>query len=71
MNMLNNLINIVYWFCVDFVVNLGNLLGISYVETNGLLFLILFPLCTLVLLMIVIFQGIRILIRGKSWSNNA
>jgi len=32
-----------YWFCTDAMVNLGNLLGISYLAANGLLFAVIFP----------------------------
>lgn len=32
-----------YWYCTDFCVNMANLLGISYVEFNICLFLIVLP----------------------------
>ncbi|MEL6588462.1 MAG: hypothetical protein AAFQ68_00185 [Bacteroidota bacterium] len=32
-----------YWYCTDFCVNMANLLGISYVEFNIWLFLIVLP----------------------------
>ena len=42
----------VYWFLTDFVINLANILGLSYMETNGLIFGVLFPLYTLLTLVI-------------------
>jgi len=40
-----------YWYCTDFCINAANLLGISYVEFNFILFLIIFPLVTLLLIL--------------------
>lgn len=42
----------VYWFLTDFVINMANILGLSYMETNGLIFGVLFPLYTLLMLVI-------------------
>ena len=42
----------VYWFLTDFVINLANILGLSYMETNGLIFGVLFPSYTLLILVI-------------------
>jgi hypothetical protein len=33
----------IYWFLTDFIINSANLLGLTYMETNGLLFGIMFP----------------------------
>jgi len=46
---MNELINWLYWHCTDFCINMANLLGISYIEFNMVLFLILLPsvLCVL------------------------
>ena len=35
-----------YWFCTDAMVNLANLLGISYLDANGLLFGVVWPAYT-------------------------
>jgi len=43
MNSLYTLMDQVYWFLTDFIINSANLLGLTYMETNGLLFGILFP----------------------------
>jgi len=40
-----------YWYCTDFCINAANLLGISYVEFNFILFLIVFPLVTILLIL--------------------
>ncbi len=41
-----------YWFLTDFVINFSNLLGLSYLEGNGLIFGILFPGYFLTMLLI-------------------
>ncbi|MGK0366341.1 MAG: hypothetical protein ACI85O_003414 [Saprospiraceae bacterium] len=40
-----------YWYCTDFCINAANLLGISYVEFNFILFLIIFPLVTIIMIL--------------------
>lgn len=52
MNDLEALGAFVYGYCTDFVINLANLLGLSYYEVNALLFVFLWPLLTVVLLLI-------------------
>jgi hypothetical protein len=42
----------VYWFLTDFVINMANILGLSYMETNGLIFGVLFPIYTVMMLVI-------------------
>lgn len=42
----------VYWFLTDFVINMANILGLSYMETNGLIFGVLFPSYTVLMLVI-------------------
>ena len=49
----------VYWVCTDFVVNLANLAGTSYLEMNGLLFGIVWPAYTLAMLGIGIVRRVR------------
>jgi len=48
-----------YWYCTDFCINAANLLGISYVEFNFLLFIIIFPLVTIILIL----GNLRLLIK--------
>ena len=41
-----------YWFLTDFVINFSNLLGISYLEGNGLIFGVMFPSYFFIMLLI-------------------
>lgn len=47
---MNELLLELYWYCTDFCINAANLLGISYVEFNMVLFLLIFPLVFFILL---------------------
>ncbi|MFT6964447.1 MAG: hypothetical protein ACJAWV_004188 [Flammeovirgaceae bacterium] len=47
--MLEKAIYQLYWFLTDFCINMANLLGISYVEFNFLLFLVILPTILVVL----------------------
>ena len=47
---MKELFNAIYWYCTDFCINMANLLGISYVEFNFLLFLVALPALIFVLL---------------------
>lgn len=49
-----------YWFLTDFVINFSNLLGLTYLEGNGLIFGVLFPAYFLIMICI----GL-----GRRWSN--
>jgi hypothetical protein len=55
---MEKLISSLYWYCTDFCINTANLLGITYVEFNFLLFIVIFPLLILVLLSINIYRYI-------------
>lgn len=67
MDSLNGILNLLYWYCTDFCVNLANWLGITYVEFNFMLFIVIFPGVTLLLLGINLWRyGVRPLIRRKS-----
>ena len=54
----------IYIYCTDFTITMANVLGISYVEFNDLLFCIIWPLFTIVLSALLIFQ-IRTLKNAK------
>jgi len=41
---MNDIVNEIFVYCGDFVINLANLLGISYYEVNAIIFCLLFPL---------------------------
>lgn len=50
----------IYAACVDFMLNLAALLGVTYRDSNALVLLIGFPLTTLVLATICVWQRIRL-----------
>ncbi len=47
-------------YCVDFVINLANILGLSYYEINMLLFCVIYPLLLFGLMVIYMIQKIRL-----------
>lgn len=49
--LITKLVRVVFVYCTDFMINLGNLLGLSYYEVNALLFCLLWPLVTIALLL--------------------
>ena len=49
----------VYVYCTDFVINLANLMGLSYYEMNTLFFIIVWPVITLVLIIVYFVQVLR------------
>ena len=49
-----------YFFCTDFMINSANLLGWTYVDTNSVLLLIVFPLTPIFLAGVAIWQGRRL-----------
>ena len=56
MEELINFIISIYVYCTDFSVNLANILNLSYYEINVLVFCILWPIITIVLISIRIIQ---------------
>lgn len=60
MNNLSDLLGKLYVYCTDFIINLANLLGVSYYEVNFFLFCLLYPLLTIVLLLTYIIQKKRL-----------
>ncbi len=54
MEIIENLGGHLYVYCTDFIINMSNLIGISYYEFNFIIFCIVFPFLTL-------FLGIRFL----------
>lgn len=47
-----------YWYCVDFVINAANLTGLTYRDLNAMLFLVVWPVVTVGLVGIVVYQGV-------------
>lgn len=46
----------IYWYFTDFCINAANLLGITYVEFNFWLLIILFPSIIILLILLNIFK---------------
>ena len=49
-----------YVYCTDFTINIANLLSISYYDVNAMIFCILWPVITILLISIYIAQKIRL-----------
>jgi hypothetical protein len=56
---MQKIIEPLYWFGVDFCVNMANLLGITYDEFNLFLFLMLMPAAVILLLLLNIWKGYK------------
>lgn len=50
----------VYVYCTDFIINVANIFELSYYEMNALIFCLILPLLTVVLICIYVFQMIRL-----------
>jgi hypothetical protein len=50
----------IYAACVDFLINGARLLHITYRDTNAILFFVVWPIVTIVLIAIVIGQGVML-----------
>lgn len=55
----------VYAACVDFMLNLATILGVTYRDANAIVLIVGFPLTTLVLGAICVWQRLALL-RGRS-----
>lgn len=66
MEFLNKIGNIVYAYCTDFIINLANLLGLSYYEINALVFCFIYPVSIVCLIVIYSIQNKRL----KNLKNN-
>jgi hypothetical protein len=49
MEIIENLCGQLYVYCTDFIINMSNLLGISYYEFNFIIFCLVLPFLTLLL----------------------
>ncbi|MFL5753963.1 MAG: hypothetical protein ACJ76F_11190 [Bacteroidia bacterium] len=47
---MSDILNILYWYCTDFCINAANLFGITYIEFNFILFIVIYPLLLLFLI---------------------
>lgn len=50
----------IYIYCTDFIINLANLLSISYFDANAIIFCVLWPAITILLISIYVAQKIRL-----------
>lgn len=48
--------SMIYVYCTDFVINLGNLFNLSYYEINAIIFCVIWPLFTLTLILLNIYK---------------
>ena len=46
----------VYAYCTDFVINIANIFNLSYYEINAIIFCIIWPLLTVVLILFNIYK---------------
>ena len=60
MNLLFKIAMDLYMYCTDFTINIANLLSISYYDVNAMIFCILWPVITILLISIYIAQKIRL-----------
>ena len=61
MEILAKIVLAIYCYCTDFVINLANLLSISYYDVNAIIFCILWPMITILLILIYLIQNIRLI----------
>ena len=56
---MERLIHEIYVYCTDFIINLANILNLSYYEINAIIFCFLYPILTFGLMGIYIIQKRR------------
>ena len=57
---MESLANEMYVYCTDFIINLANILNLSYYEINTIIFCFLYPLLIVGLIAIYLFQKRRL-----------
>lgn len=50
----------IYAYCTDFVINLANILNLTYYEVNAIIFCIIWPLFTFVMILLNIYEYISL-----------
>jgi hypothetical protein len=60
MNYLMELVNFVFAYCTDFIINLSNIFNLSYYEINFIMFCVLYPIFIIGSIGIYIFQKMRL-----------
>jgi len=66
MGRLMDIVNFIYAYCTDFVINIANVLGLSYYEVNTFIFVILYPLLIIGLTCLFVIQILRL----RYWKKN-
>jgi len=56
---MERLINEIYVYCTDFIINLANILDLSYYEINAIIFCFLYPILIVGLTVIYLLQKRR------------
>ena len=57
---MERLIHEIYVYCTDFIINLANILDLSYYEINAIIFCFLYPLLIVGFTVIYLIQKIRL-----------
>ena len=57
---MDKLIGELYVYCTDFIINLANILSLSYYEINAIIFCFLYPLLLVGLIAIYLYQKRRL-----------
>lgn len=60
MDRLMDIVNFIYAYCTDFVINIANVLRVSYYEVNTFIFVILYPLLVVGFTCLFIIQILRL-----------
>jgi hypothetical protein len=63
---MTDLLNSLYWYCTDFCISAANLLGITYIEFNFMLFILFYPLVLVFLVAVNVNRYIIKRIKNKS-----
>lgn len=58
-NFLYQIFGNLYAYCTDFIINIANILHISYYEANFIIFIVLFPLCLIGSCCFFVYQKIK------------
>lgn len=60
MNQLMEFGSFFYVYCTDFIINLANILNLSYYEVNFIIFIVIYPILTIGLFMLYVIQKLRL-----------
>lgn len=67
---MQEIINILYVYCTDFIINLANVTDLSYYEVNAVVFCLLYPILLFLLPFLYLVQRFRLSsVKGKIQNN--